>query len=443
MKQPTTVLGHLRRQCDQAVTAARRILVDSEERGLSMRATDDLESNLDDAARAAERLDRVIISVGREPMTYREDGPHSLFLDMASLRAGGQEAERAELRLQRHRREMATEMERREVLHRRSFGQAADALGLTREYRDLTRVDTAGGNFVAPLWILEQLGTFPRAGRALADRMTSIPLPAGTDSVSVPRLSTGSAVAIQTADGAAVAETDLVDAAVTAPARTIAGQMDAAMQLVDQAPAPGFDRLAFADLTADYNAKLGAQIISGSAAAGQVSGLLTAPGTAVTYTDASPSVAELVSKVGDLASQVSTARQMVPNVAVVHPRRGFWLMTQPDSQARPMNPVDLAAPERDANAGPVGSLAGLALILDAGIPTSLGAGTNEDRVIVTRTQDHLLLEGDPILTTHVDVLSGTLTVRFSLRRYVAFISHRVPSATGVLSGTGLTAPVFA
>lgn len=108
-----------------------------------------------------------------------------------------------------------------------------------------------------------------------------------------------------------------------------------------------------------------------------------------------------------------------------------------------MNSVDLAAPQRDPNVEPVGLLAGLALVMTTSVPTNLGAGTNGDRVIVTNAADLLLLEGEQRLTLNVDVLSGTLTVRFGLHRYVAFIGGRVPSATGVLSGTGLTAPVFA
>jgi hypothetical protein len=70
-------------------------------------------------------------------------------------------------------------------------------------------------------------------------------------------------------------------------------------------------------------------------------------------------------------------------------------------------------------------------------------GSNEDRVLVTRAADHLLLEGEPRLTVSVDPGSGSLTTRIRLHRYVAFIGGRVPSATGVLNGTGLATPVFA
>lgn len=440
MTKSTSVLKHLTEQRAQAVKTAERLLADvTPAQALSFSHADAVESSIDDAVRAADRLDQVAVVVRSEPLTYRADSPYSFFLDAVSAQIGGSPG--AEMRVARHKREMAVETERRDVLRRRAFARSAEPMGMER--RDLTRVDGAGGNLAPPVWLIDNLGSFPRAGRVVADRVTSIPLPAGTDSVNVPRLTTGSAVAAQVADGAAVQETDIVDAGVTAAVRTLAGQVDASIQLVDQAAAPGFDRVIYADLLADYDRALEVQLINGSGASGQLSGLLTSPGTTVTYTSATPTVAATMSKIGDLASQVSTARQMVPSLAIAHPRRGFWLQSQADAQSRPMNPVDLAAPERDPNAAPIGSLFGMSLALDTAVPANLGAGTNEDRVIVTRAADHLLLEGEPRLNIHADVLSGNLTVRFSLTVYVAFISQRVPSSTGVLVGTGLTTPVFA
>jgi len=39
-----------------------------------------------------------------------------------------------------------------------------------------------------------------------------------------------------------------------------------------------------------------------------------------------------------------------------------------------------------------------------------------------------------------DVLSGNLTVRFQMYRYVAFTSGVRPTGVAMISGTGLTAP---
>jgi hypothetical protein len=64
---------------------------------------------------------------------------------------------------------------------------------------------------------------------------------------------------------------------VSAPVRTIAGQQDFAIQLLDQSPW-GWDEVVLEDLLADYNAKLDVQVISGSGAAGQVTGILNVAG---------------------------------------------------------------------------------------------------------------------------------------------------------------------
>jgi hypothetical protein len=62
---------------------------------------------------------------------------------------------------------------------------------------------------------------------------------------------TGTKVEVQTADAAAVASQDLTDTSVTAPVRTLAGQQDVSLQLLEQSPV-GFDEIVFADLIADY-----------------------------------------------------------------------------------------------------------------------------------------------------------------------------------------------
>jgi hypothetical protein len=75
-----------------------------------------------------------------------------------------------------------------------------------------------------------------RAGRPTANLVQNQPLPPGTDSINVPTISTGTATAVQTADNQSVQETDLADASVSAGVKTIAGQQDVAVQLLEQSP---------------------------------------------------------------------------------------------------------------------------------------------------------------------------------------------------------------
>src|SRR5204862_5933717 len=123
--------------------------------------------------------------------------------------------------------------------------------------------------------------------------------PGGTDSINIPKVATGTATAVQTADNGAVAETDMTDTFINAPVRTIAGQQDVAIQLLDQSPV-SFDEVIFRDLVADYATKVDLQVISGSGSAGQVPGVRgTAGSTTVTYTSAAPTVAQRYSMVAD------------------------------------------------------------------------------------------------------------------------------------------------
>ncbi|WP_395659144.1 hypothetical protein [Nocardioides sp.] len=93
------------------------------------------------------------------------------------------------------------------------------------------RTDGQGGYFVPPLWLVDEYVDLLRNGRATADRCTVRPLPPGTDSINLPKVATGTATGVQTADAGSVSSTDLTDTSVTAPVRTIAGQQDVAIQL--------------------------------------------------------------------------------------------------------------------------------------------------------------------------------------------------------------------
>lgn len=316
------------------------------------------------------------------------------------------------------------------------------------ESRDLTRVDGAGGEFVPPLWLVDMYGDFPRAGRVIANLCTQLALPGGTDSINLPRITTGPQVAVQTADNGAVQETDMVTATVTAPVRTIAGQQDLAIQLIEQSPlGGGMDRLIYGQLAADYERVLGVQIWNGSGAAGQVLGLLQLSGTnSVSYTDASPTVPELYLPLAQAVSQVHTNSFVPADAIVMPPRRWNWMMSALDTSNRPLvvpnaNGPYMAIGQQDASAaaGPVGSVLGLPVYLDATGPLTLGAGT-EDAILIARWSDSVLMEGAVNTRVLPDVGSGTLTVRFQLYRYVAFTGGRRPLSVSKITGTGLIAP---
>jgi len=316
------------------------------------------------------------------------------------------------------------------------------------EQRDLTRTDGAGGYFVPPAWLMDEFLALARAGRATADLCNGMPLPGGTDSINIPKVATGTATAVQTADNAAVQETDLSDAAISVPVRTIAGQQDLAIQLIDQSPL-NFDEIVLADLAADYATKLDVQVLNGSGSSGQATGILnTGSITSVTYTDASPTVPEAYPKIADAVQQIHTTRFLPPSVIVMHPRRWAWFLAALDASNRPLvvpagtayNPVGTLDGVDSQRI--VGQLHGLPVVTDPNIPTNLGGGTNEDRVFVLRAQDLYLWESDVRSRVLPEVLSGNLTVRLQVYGYFAFTAARYPASIAVLSGTGLAAPTF-
>ena len=218
------------------------------------------------------------------------------------------------------------------------------------------------------------------------------------------------------------------------PVRTVSGMIPASIQLIDQTPPAAFDAIFFGELIDDYDASLEGQLWNGSGAAGQLLGVLNTVGiTAVPYTDGTPTVPELTPNVATLFGQTTAARRRADVVGFMTPTRWAWIAGSMDTQNRTIGDA-----ENDASDSL--SWAGQRWFLSPGIPANLGVGSNEDRIVATRPRDHLLLEGTPWLRVIPDPGSGTLTVKVRLHRYVAFSAGRYPTATGVISGTGLTAP---
>lgn len=362
------------------------------------------------------------VQVTAEPETYRRGGQTSYFRDLVSVSLNRGDMRSAAERLERNGREVVAQ----------------------QQERALTTVDGAGGDFVPPVWMIDQFIELARAGRITADRVRSQPLPGGTDSINVPRLATGTAVAEQATQNTAVQNTDATTSALTAAVTTLAGQQVVSVQLVEQSPI-NLDDILLADLAADYAIKLDTFVINNNAA-GKL-GLLNVSGlNAVTYTDASPTVGELYAKLADAVQQVHTGRFMPPDAIVMHPRRWAFFLAAVDSQSRP-----LVTPYSGMNAvgetggvvsqGYVGTLMGLPVYVDPNIPITLGGGT-EDRIIVGRFDDAILWEGQAKSEAFRETYANQLSVLLRFYNYVAFTGGRYPKSFSVVSGTGLVTPTF-
>ena len=449
-------------------------------------------------------------SVGTEPTTYGRGSGHSYFLDMARVSGkrgdgdGGLGA--AEQRLARHTGELAVDLPARTERRTRAAHEAyersmesgtpserrAQAQAMARmqregvspfEKRALNRVDGSGGYLVPPLWLIDELVPYLRAGRDFADLWRGMPLPSGTDSINLPRITVGTATGPQVADGGAVSGRDMSDSFVNARVMTISGQEDVGIQLLDQSPV-AFDELIFQDLAADYNSQLSGQCFVGSGAAGQISGVWPAGAignsngiyipnsnnTALqTWTNgggATPSVANSVFQAsGQVLSVIARTRLRPPTHHVWHPWLWYSLMTQVDQQGRPLvvpgTPNNIgynqAAVDSDGPvaSGPVGFYMGLPVVLDPNVPVTFPAsgGTNPQITTISSGQfaaspgsgvftpmlcglwdDLFLWEGEMRTRSLTEVLSGTLQVRFQLYNYVAAIPNRFQAYSAVATG---------
>ena len=361
---------------------------------------------------------------GVEPEVYTKDSARrgvSFFADLASAAAGNDYT--AADRLRRHATMAPAET--------RAVGTGAFAGLIVPQYLD---------DLAAPL---------RRAGRPTADIANKHPLPESGTSMNISRLTTGTSVASQATENTAVSETNVDDTLLTVPVRTIAGMQNVSFQAIERGT--GADTIIHQDLLRAYNTELDRQVINGSGATGEHLGIrLTAGILSVAYTDASPTAAELFPKLADLIQQIQTATFMGVTHFVMHPRRWWWfakelgtvfpLLSFPSSPERAGN---AGGPEYEGGFGR--NIMGVPVVVDANIPTNLGAGTNEDVILgVTDSELHLWEDADSPTLIRCDCGPGitSLQVTFVLYGYSAFTAGRVPNAHGTIGGTGIAPPAF-
>jgi HK97 family phage major capsid protein len=313
------------------------------------------------------------------------------------------------------------------------------------EHRDLSRVDGSGGYAVPPAWLMNQYVELARPGRAFANLVQRQPLPGGTDSINIPKVLTGTATAVQTADNQPVQQTDLTDTFINAPVRTISGQQAVAIQLLDQSPI-AFDDLVFRDLIADYASQLDKQCLYGSGTNGQVLGIRLTPNIS-TIAVSTVDIQGVYSAIANAIQLVHTTRFQPPEVVVMHPRRWGWFLALLDTQQRPLFLPDANRPynaagilEEVASQQVVGSIQGLPVVTDPNIETNLGTGGDEDPVYVLRASDVVLWESGIKARVLPETKAQNLTVLLQLYGYLAFSAARYPQS--IVEIAGLSAPTW-
>jgi HK97 family phage major capsid protein len=307
------------------------------------------------------------------------------------------------------------------------------------ERRDVTSANFAG--LVVPQFLTDLAAPFSRAGRPTADIARKHALPAAGLTISLSKVTTGSSVAAQT-EGASVSETNMDDTKLDITVNTYAGQQTVSRQALERGT--NIDSLVMADLVSAYQTSLNTAVVGE---------LLASAGQSVTYTDASPTVAELYPKLLDAIQKVQTTFFGGPNVIIMHPRRLAWILAALDSSNRPLA---VPTPNGPMNAIGIGSgsvvygnsgysIAGLPVITDATVSVAQGSGTNQDTIYIGNSQELHLWEqgnGDPMMLRFEQPKAAELDVLMVVYGYAAFTANRYPNAWAQINGTGLVTPTF-
>ncbi|MBM4418813.1 MAG: phage major capsid protein [Chloroflexi bacterium] len=361
--------------------------------------------------------------------TYRKNGPDSFFRDAWGLHSQADPACRE--RLERHGRE--NEADRR-------------ARGI--ELRDVGSGAFTG--LVIPQYLVDEFVPFARAGSPLLSVCRRLELPAFGMTVNLGRLTTGTAVAAQASENAAVQETDSDDTLLTVNVRTYSGQQDVSRQAIERGSL--VDAVIYDDLTRAYWTKLGDAALNADGTSGTHLGIRsTGSVPSIAYTDATPTLPEVWPKFQDAAQRIVTALYAnIPLVAAMHPRRWGWIRAALDSSSRPF-----IVPERIEAYNPLGiggpgtygvtayDLGGLVVIEDGNIPTNVGAGTEDVVVVTSPSELFFWAQGDGMPRRFsFEQAEAPQSVRLAVWGDSAFTAGRYPGASAIIGGTGLIAPTF-
>jgi HK97 family phage major capsid protein len=425
--------------------------------------------------------------VRSESMTYDQyrtdmrNGGTSWFLDMAFQSAAGLDASysgraaEARGRLAQHAKEVDIELRSATAAERRSFDNFLDRTGASYEQRvNPNTTAGTGGEFVPPLWLVSQFAPFKRATRTFANRCVNMALPGGINVINVPKIGTGSLTAPQV-EAAGVTSRDIVTTSVSAAVRTIAGQQDISMQLLEQSPL-AMDQVVFQDLTRDYDKQLDTQILVGTNANGQHNGILSlasatvanntvnssstsqVPATSTIFNDQSTTATQYRA-IWNAINQVESLYFDSPTAIWVHPRRANSWGAAADTTGRNLfipakygqyNVAGLNESVPTAQ-GFAGELAGLPVFKDANMPvlsngfsgtTLTLTGGSQDPIIVADESQLWLWEGTLRLRALPEILSGTIQVRYQAYAYSALLANRFPTAISIIAGAGVASPGF-
>lgn len=306
-------------------------------------------------------------------------------------------------------------------------------------------VTTEGGYLVAPQYLQSEFADLLAAGRPTADLVGKMGLPASGKTFYIPTQDGATSVAVHTENNS-LDETTATFSQIQVDACRVGGTATMPNWLVDRS-FPGADQIVLRDLAKRYAVKVNDIVLNSSTS--NRKGLLQESGLgAATATAGTATIAEVWPALLNAVADVSSGVYAYPDAIVMHPRRWAWLAGQLDQSDRPvigsLNPQNAVASYGGMSVAgqfqgpiPVGNILGIPVYLDAGIPTNLGAGTDEDRIIVMKRDEPLLMESAPRFAVSTDAEFAKDQMVARVTGDLAFTCARRKGAVSIISGTAL------
>lgn len=375
-----------------------------------------------------------------EPLTYNERGRNSWVLDnlllarnlsgMGGLNTSATREDAAE-RLQRYGKEF--EVEQRE----------APPFNSTLLERDNVTGDFA--SLVPPQYLLGEYAALLRAGRPTANLVAGMGLPGTGMTMAIPRATAGTTVSTQATQGTNPTTTNMAVSDLTIPVNSFTGRAVLSRQSVERGGVD-LDRLTFADLAADAARYMDQQVLYGSGASGNATGLAITGGIIAVAITATTGL-DLIKAVANALQSINTQRLLPGDVILMHPRRWGAMTIAVDTTNRPLITVESGHLNVFGQGGAdlvqetVGTLLGVPVVTDPNLRTNLGAGTNQDEVFVIRRGDSYLWENG-VREFVFEQPVGPAQIQLAVYGNHAFTCGRYPTSVAYISGAGLVPPTF-
>jgi HK97 family phage major capsid protein len=263
--------------------------------------------------------------------------------------------------------------------------------------------------------------------------------------LNIGRLTTGITSYVQSSENTAPTESNPDDTLLTVNVNTVASMFDLSKQAVLRGT--GIETQLLGDAVRSYQTKVDSLAINGSGSSGEHRGILNTSGiNSVTYTDATPTYAEFFPKLVEAITAISSNFFGSATHIVMHPAFASVILRALDGSNRPQFTSNLGNPQNAAGTFQrpgydLGGfqILGIPVVLDANMPTNLGAAENQTAVIVGNFDESYIFEdnsGTPLFV-RFEQPDGNIAIRTVVFGFSAYTAGKYPAAFSAITGTGM------